>query len=195
MNYGFIYCLGNDAMPGVYKIGMTERAPSQRCAELSGATAAPLPFSLLFYGEVENPQQIERAIHEQFSLERISPSREFFRGRAETYLNALHEWCLSVATTNDGAYYLSIETFLDKITAASDESERVSILAERAAIDGIRMWTEDGKVRFNVPTQDMVPRWLLASAAVCKDILLKHLPTEYQARQKPALVLEHQEDW
>lgn len=29
MNYGFIYCLGNQAMPGIYKIGMTERAQFQ----------------------------------------------------------------------------------------------------------------------------------------------------------------------
>ncbi|WP_137137356.1 GIY-YIG nuclease family protein [Pseudomonas asiatica] len=44
MNYGFIYCLGNQAMPGIYKIGMTERAPSQRCLELSNSTSAPLPL-------------------------------------------------------------------------------------------------------------------------------------------------------
>lgn len=79
MNYGFIYCLGNQAMPGIYKIGMTERAPTQRCIELSNATAAPLPFELLFYGEVEDPREVERKIHEQFDLERLSCSREFFR--------------------------------------------------------------------------------------------------------------------
>ncbi len=79
MNYGFIYCLGNQAMPGIYKIGMTERAPSQRCLELSNSTSAPLPFDLLFYGEVANPQAVEREIHDYFSLQRVNDS-EFFRG-------------------------------------------------------------------------------------------------------------------
>ena len=29
--YGFVYVLRNECMPGIYKIGLTSRAPSQRC--------------------------------------------------------------------------------------------------------------------------------------------------------------------
>lgn len=195
MNYGFIYCLGNQAMPGIFKIGMTERAPSQRCAELSSATAAPLPFSLLFYGEVENPQSVEREIHAQFDLERISPNREFFRGRAATYLAALREWCSSVAVTHDGDYCLSVEAYIDQAISAKDDAERVLAFTDHASIDGIRMWAENGQIRFNVPSQDMIPRWILIAAATSKESLLKHLPSEMPTLQKHAVVSETQEDW
>ncbi|MBH4398806.1 GIY-YIG nuclease family protein [Pseudomonas aeruginosa] len=194
MNYGFIYCLGNQAMPGIYKIGMTERAPTQRCIELSNATAAPLPFELLFYGEVEDPREVERKIHEQFDLERLSCSREFFRGRALTYKLAIEEWCNSIAVTSDGDYYLSVEDLLDQLEACVDDEGRVEVFMRYASLDGIRMWAEGGSVRFSVPNLDMIPRWILAASSICKGVLLQHLPTEHPIKSSSALSLIAAED-
>jgi hypothetical protein len=187
MNYGFIYCLGNQAMPGIYKIGMTERAPSQRCSELSGATAAPLPFDLLFYGEVQNPGQTEREIHAHFELERVSPSREFFRGTAQGIHTVFKEWCDSIAVTNDGGYYMSVESIINQITQAHDDAERIRLMCSYARIEGIVMWQEAGRIKFNVPTMEMVPRWILMVAATCKSMLLQHLADSFQP--KPKLVI------
>jgi len=187
MNYGFIYCLGNQAMPGIYKIGMTERAPSMRCAELSGATAAPLPFDLLMYGEVEDPFSVERKIHAHFDLERVSCNREFFRGTTRGIHSVITEWCNSVAVTSDGEYYISVESIIDQITRAQDDAERVRLMCNYARIDGIVMWQEENRIRFNVPTMEMVPRWVLMVAATCKSILLQYLPDSYPS--KPRLVI------
>lgn len=79
MNYGFIYCLSNPSMPGIYKVGKTDRAPSQRCFELSNSTSVPEPFGILFYVEVDNALQTERALHRDLDAVRVSPNREFFQ--------------------------------------------------------------------------------------------------------------------
>lgn len=77
-NYGFVYCLGHDLMPGVFKIGMTDRSPSKRCEEISSSTGVPGPFDVLFFIEVEEPRSVERAMHNFFSAERVCAGREFF---------------------------------------------------------------------------------------------------------------------
>jgi len=78
MTIGFIYCLTNHYMPGICKIGRTDRAPSQRCKELSDSTSAPWPFDIQFYVEVDNSIAMERDIHEALSNFRINDCREFF---------------------------------------------------------------------------------------------------------------------
>lgn len=79
MNYGFVYCMSNDSMPGLYKIGVTERAPSYRRDELSRSTSAPTPFEILMYVEVDSPHEAERFVHEYLSKFRVNEGREFFR--------------------------------------------------------------------------------------------------------------------
>lgn len=75
---GFVYVLQHDAMPGVYKIGMTMRSPHQRAAELSSVTGVPGEFNVACYVEVENPRSIERLIHESLGGSRVE-GKEFFR--------------------------------------------------------------------------------------------------------------------
>lgn len=193
MNYGFIYCLGNQAMPGIYKIGMTERAPSQRCLELSNSTSAPLPFDLLFYGEVANPQAVEREIHDYFSLQRVNDSREFFRGYAHEFHEALSGWCNSVCTTSDGGYYLSVEDIVVGMTLAESDERRVELFCQFARQEGIVMWNDQGVVRFNVPSLEMILRWIVMVAATSKSILLKHLPAEFIGRPKLVLAASNPE--
>lgn len=80
MSAGFVYVVGNRAMPGIFKIGFTERAPSTRIDELSSSTSVPLPFDLICYGEYEEPRVVEYEIHNYFSDRRVDDSREFFYG-------------------------------------------------------------------------------------------------------------------
>ena len=78
-NLGFVYLLGNKSMPNLYKIGCTERSPSRRARELSGATGVPTQFDVICYWEGENFQKYERELHEVFDGSRINDSREFFQ--------------------------------------------------------------------------------------------------------------------
>lgn len=79
VNYGFVYVLRNDCMPGIYKIGMTDRAPSQRCEELSRSTSVPKRFDVVCFAEVDDAKAVERGLHEAFARSRVSRDREFFR--------------------------------------------------------------------------------------------------------------------
>ncbi len=83
---GYVYILSNPQMPGLLKIGITTRSVPDRVAELSSATGVPAPFSVEAYLESNNPEEDERAIHQQLADFRIA-GREFFRVTLEQALN------------------------------------------------------------------------------------------------------------
>lgn len=90
MNYGFVYLLMHSYMPGVCKIGKTERPPHQRAAELSSSTGVPGPFQVVCYVEVEDPDAVELEFHGYLHAIRITPGREFFRhGDLEQFVAGL----------------------------------------------------------------------------------------------------------
>lgn len=110
MNYGFIYCMANQSMPGIYKIGQTERPPSYRCAELSKSTSSPTEFEILMYAEVEDPRQTERFVHDRLAEFRVNEGREFFR---IPDLKVVHELFLGITPlvmlTNNAEFAIYVE--------------------------------------------------------------------------------------
>ncbi len=78
MSYGFVYLLLNRCMPGLIKIGFTERSPSQRAYELSNGTGVPEAFILLAYFELPDARDYEQSLHDVWSECRVNHSREFF---------------------------------------------------------------------------------------------------------------------
>lgn len=87
MAHGFVYVLGNESMPGIYKIGFTLKHPRERMAELSRATACPTPFDLLAYIGCEDPQWVEGEIHRSLADYRVNDAREFFKVPAAVIQN------------------------------------------------------------------------------------------------------------
>lgn len=79
MAWGFVYVLGHHCMPGVYKVGFTERSPHARMEELSRSTSIPCEFNLICYAEYENAREVEQEIHSLLNDVRVSPNREFFK--------------------------------------------------------------------------------------------------------------------
>lgn len=77
--YGFVYCLRNDAMPGIYKIGFTRGSPHQRAKQLSAPTGVPVDFEVEWYIESDQADLLEKELHELFSTSRLSSYREFFK--------------------------------------------------------------------------------------------------------------------
>ena len=75
-----VYVLTNPAMPGLVKIGMTDRDDVQRRMGDLYTTGVPLPFECVIAREIEDRQalEIENALHTAFGPNRVNTSREFF---------------------------------------------------------------------------------------------------------------------
>ena len=73
-----VYILTNEAMPGIIKIGWTDKNVEERMKELD-KTSTPVPFTCYFAKRVEDPTFVESKLHEAFDEFRIRYNREFFR--------------------------------------------------------------------------------------------------------------------
>jgi T5orf172 domain len=78
-SFGFLYVLTNPFMPGVVKIGQTERHQELRAAELSYHKGVPHAFTVAFYVEVTKRFSAENVVHAALSGDRVSADREFFK--------------------------------------------------------------------------------------------------------------------
>lgn len=79
-DWGFVYILGNQAMPGIYKVGTTKFSPHRRAEELSRGTGVPHEYEVFYYAELANAAAWEKAVHLQLADRRVSEQRELFKG-------------------------------------------------------------------------------------------------------------------
>jgi hypothetical protein len=82
VSIGFVYVLESSAVPGLIKIGCTERSPHARAEELSRGSGVPEPFSVTCYVETERYARVETLIHLAFRKWRPNDGREFFKVEA-----------------------------------------------------------------------------------------------------------------
>lgn len=75
---GFVYVLSNPSMPGLLKIGSTEKLPTERANQLY-STGVPEPFVVEFAIWCKDHRQVEAEVHEELEGFRASSNREFFR--------------------------------------------------------------------------------------------------------------------
>lgn len=84
-NKGYIYIFTNEAMPGLIKIGITDKDDiNERLRELD-TTGVPMPFEChsLFETKAKPAKDIEAIIHSAFHETRVRKNREFFRKSAD----------------------------------------------------------------------------------------------------------------
>ena len=76
-----VYVLTNAAMPGLVKIGMTDRPDVQQRMRDLYTTGTPLPFDCVIAWELADgaAADVEQAFHTAFGPHRINPAREFFQ--------------------------------------------------------------------------------------------------------------------
>jgi hypothetical protein len=101
---GWIYCLSNQGMPSIYKIGYSEFL-EKRVVELQ-KSGVPYPFQIEFAKNVCQPFEKEQKIHEILKKDRISKKREFFK----TDLQEIKQLFDLV----DGLWYENIEKTIGK---------------------------------------------------------------------------------
>ena len=88
---GCIYILENDAMPGLYKIGWTERSPEERAKELSG-TGLPSPYRVAFSKSTNLTGEVEKEIHKHLDEYRLRSNREFFKADLKILKKTVEEF-------------------------------------------------------------------------------------------------------
>lgn len=78
MSAGIVYILTNEAMPGYFKIGLTQQDDvGDRVRQLDN-TSIPVPFECYFAAHVPDCRKLERTLHFVFGEKRARRSREFF---------------------------------------------------------------------------------------------------------------------
>jgi len=87
---GFVYVMSNPSMPGLVKIGMTEKMPHLRAQEISAHEGLPERMQLEYYALVAGaPRAVEQAVHKQLATARAG--KEWFRCEASVAITAIKQ--------------------------------------------------------------------------------------------------------
>lgn len=80
-NSGYLYCMSNAAMPEMYKVGYTERDPTERLKEANqhDTWRPPCPYVIEFAKWVTDVKEKEKTLHKVLAETRVSERQEFFR--------------------------------------------------------------------------------------------------------------------
>lgn len=89
---GYIYAFMNRAMPGLMKIGYTDRTIAERKRELQSATGVPVGFEETLWLEVDNAKDVERRLHDAFDAQRFNSQREFFEVTPQEFAGEMQRW-------------------------------------------------------------------------------------------------------
>ena len=115
MPKGYVYCLSNPSMPGLYKIGVTERDLEFRIQEANkhDTWRPPTKYVIEFAKYVNSPFEQEKIIHRNLNKYRVSSSHEFFRVDIKTIMKVFE----SIEGTNwvkPTETKFEVEAILDK---------------------------------------------------------------------------------
>lgn len=73
----WIYLATNSSMPRLVKIGRSRNHPKERMQQLD-TTGVPTPFICAYTVLVEDHEDVESKLHQQFAFARVNKNREFF---------------------------------------------------------------------------------------------------------------------
>lgn len=125
-----MYILSNEAMPGIYKIGMTHRNPEYRAEELN-TTGVPVPFIVEYCIYIDDYMKIESIVHRKLKEYRFG--KEFFNYNLEKCI-----LCLKETAIEHSSYK---EKYRDSYLAARVEGRAEEYLREQMALEN-RLKTE-----------------------------------------------------
>ncbi len=141
MAAGYIYVLANSSMPGLLKVGKTTRLPSERVAELSGATGVPVPFIVAFEQFFSDCGLAEDYVHLELERRgfREASNREFFRASANEVIRII----LQAPGLADGAPFPATRTNEALWPAPREQKRRATRL----------VWESSLKLRKRAPAR------------------------------------------
>jgi hypothetical protein len=75
---GHIYVLQNTSVPGIFKIGFTERSVADRLNEINSSSGVISPWQVRDFWFTQNPYIMEQEIHRRLDDFRVEDNREGF---------------------------------------------------------------------------------------------------------------------
>ena len=82
----------NDSMPGIIKVGMSTKVPTERAKELED-TGLPMPYVVQYYAFFDDMRQAEKKAHNELS--KYHYNKEFFKTDVGTAINCIENLGLS----------------------------------------------------------------------------------------------------
>ncbi|QTR46875.1 GIY-YIG nuclease family protein [Thiothrix litoralis] len=86
---GWVYVISNKAMPGIIKVGYSNKDPKERAAELG--TGAPHPYKVEYEILIDNPKQVEKLAHDMLAF--VNAGKEWFECDLSIALKAIKKVC------------------------------------------------------------------------------------------------------
>ena len=120
--------MSNPSMPGLLKIGKSDRDPTDfRAGELY-STGVPEPFKVEYFAYVDNHHDLERSIHRTFAEYRPNRSREFFRLNAA---NVIAEIRKQTSILHEKNFFVSEEKIAEQNRIRQQEKRNSEIRDQR----------------------------------------------------------------
>jgi len=76
---GIVYLLTNPVMPGLTKIGKTNINGLESRLQTLYNTSVPIPFHCFYACEVEDPDLVEKKLHDAFGDHRVNKKGSFLK--------------------------------------------------------------------------------------------------------------------
>lgn len=139
--HGIVYVLTNPVMPGIVKIGMTERSNIDKRLRELYTTGVPVPFECAYACKVDpaDCSKIEKALHKAFEPQRVNANREFFRIQPAQAIAILELF-------NQGDITQEVEEEIQNDLTDDDKLASVKVRSKRPKFDMYEMGMHNGDV-------------------------------------------------
>lgn len=148
-DYGIVYLLTNEAMPGLVKIGKTSRLDLEKRMKELYTTGVPLPFECVYACKVKLScmGDLERALHTAFAPCRVNDSREFFRMSPYQAIPILK----LMTSMNEGEVTDEVAAEIENDMDDADKAAIAKSRSRRPPLDFVEMGLKIGGVLSFIP--------------------------------------------
>jgi hypothetical protein len=173
LSIGYVYVLSNLSMPGLLKIGRTDRRPETRAKELASSTGVPSEFKIEFSTLVSDSIAAERFVHQALEKKgcRHAQNREFFSAPLDEVIELVRQVSVQVLGSSDEIQRLASVQYL---------SHRLDRITRPGHYDRIDLRTADGLEAQLLP---IAREGYDYAFSVLAHIFLENYPTSLKYRQ------------
>ena len=130
MSQGWVYIFSNPGLPKIVKVGFTLKHPRDRAKELS-SSGVPRPYVIEYAVRVDDPQKLEKRVHQYLTSERLNDGKEWFRCSADhaiavlkAYSQQIYQELTTKGAINAQAIEAEEQVVRDRIREREEEKKQ-----------------------------------------------------------------------